>query len=324
HAARRAPLAGAAAAGQRQARQAAPRRRPGLTAGCAPGAGSGFEYSAPALPASPPPGDSSMFTLSRLVARPILGFAALAIAGSTARADTLQVPGDSSSIQGAILLAADGDTILVAPGTYVETIDFSGKQIVVESTGGAAVTTIDAEGGGTTVTADSEESDGTALRGFTVTGGSGRPTSIAQEIAGGGIYVGQDAHLEVTDCRVTGNVLLAAQPTLGGGIYADRAWLGVHDCELAANSANQGAALYSRNAHELSVSGCDVSGNTATVATGSIRASVYLDGGSFGSVTDCIVHDNNGTGLHKYNYFADVEQCTFYGNTLYGYSHNAS
>ena len=48
-------------------------------------------------------------------------------------AATIHVPGDSTTIQAGINGAADGDTVLVQPGTYVENINFNGKNIVVGS-----------------------------------------------------------------------------------------------------------------------------------------------------------------------------------------------
>ena len=50
------------------------------------------------------------------------------------------------TIQAGIDAASNGDTVLVAPGTYVENIYFKGKAITVTSSGGAAATIID--GGG--------------------------------------------------------------------------------------------------------------------------------------------------------------------------------
>ncbi|MEW6747026.1 MAG: right-handed parallel beta-helix repeat-containing protein [Planctomycetota bacterium] len=74
-------------------------------------------------------------------------------------------------IQDAIELAADGDTVLVLPGTYGELIDFRGKAITVRSSAGAAATIIDGQDQGTVVTFRSGEDRDSVLEGFTVTNG---------------------------------------------------------------------------------------------------------------------------------------------------------
>lgn len=48
-------------------------------------------------------------------------------------ATTIQVPSEAPTIQAAIDSAANGDTVLVSPGTYFENIIFNGKNIVVAS-----------------------------------------------------------------------------------------------------------------------------------------------------------------------------------------------
>ena len=58
----------------------------------------------------------------------------------------LLVPEAYPTIQAAIDAAAAGDTVRVGPGTYNERIDFLGKTIVVESTGGAVETIIEPNG----------------------------------------------------------------------------------------------------------------------------------------------------------------------------------
>ena len=59
-------------------------------------------------------------------------------------AGVLEVPASFATIQLAIDSSFDGDEIVVAPGTYPESIDFQGKSIVVRSSAGADVTIIDA------------------------------------------------------------------------------------------------------------------------------------------------------------------------------------
>ena len=60
--------------------------------------------------------------------------------------DIISVPVDQVTIQDAINAASDGDEVVVAPGTYPEVIDFSGKAITLRSSDGATVTTIDGAG----------------------------------------------------------------------------------------------------------------------------------------------------------------------------------
>ena len=45
----------------------------------------------------------------------------------------INIPDDFDSIQAGIENSADGDTILVAPGTYLENINFKGKEILLSS-----------------------------------------------------------------------------------------------------------------------------------------------------------------------------------------------
>lgn len=51
----------------------------------------------------------------------------------SAPAAIINVPGDQPSIQAAINAAVNGDEIIVAPGRYLENINFLGKAITVRS-----------------------------------------------------------------------------------------------------------------------------------------------------------------------------------------------
>ncbi|MEA3296824.1 MAG: hypothetical protein U9R56_03050 [candidate division Zixibacteria bacterium] len=55
---------------------------------------------------------------------------------------TFRVPSDYPTIQSAIDASSDGDTVLVAPGTYEEEVNFLGKSIKLLSEEGAEATTI--------------------------------------------------------------------------------------------------------------------------------------------------------------------------------------
>jgi len=92
--------------------------------------------------------------------------------GFSAFGSLLRVPADFPTIQQAIDAASDHDLVLVGPGTYHETIDFLGKNIVVKSAAGRDATVIDGTGlFPHVVTFQSGETAAAALIGFTVTGG---------------------------------------------------------------------------------------------------------------------------------------------------------
>ncbi len=84
---------------------------------------------------------------------------------------TLNVPSSYATIQAAINAASDGDTILVAPGTYTESPDYGGKSLVVKSSDGPLVTTITGADTVNLVVFDDEETRAAVLEGFTLEGG---------------------------------------------------------------------------------------------------------------------------------------------------------
>ncbi|HUU45054.1 MAG TPA: right-handed parallel beta-helix repeat-containing protein [Acidobacteriota bacterium] len=91
---------------------------------------------------------------------------------SPARATTIRVPADQPTIQTGILAASSGDTVLVAAGTYVETLNFSGRSIHLLGESGPDVTQIEPAAPLTTILSIIGGETGT-VSGFTFAGGSG-------------------------------------------------------------------------------------------------------------------------------------------------------
>jgi len=169
------------------------------------------------------------------VASSVLLLTASALAGRV-----IHVPVDQPTIQAAITAASNGDTVLVAPGTYNEQINFLGKAIVVRSQGGNKVTTIDgASVAGPVVRFVSGETLKSVLQGFTIQNGTlccfpyegggievsnSSPTIVSNNIRnnvgagnGGGIniYFGSPV---VKGNTITGNSVAFFGGTEGGGV----------------------------------------------------------------------------------------------------------
>jgi len=114
---------------------------------------------------------------------------------SMLNATIINVPDDQPTIQEGIDASADGDTVLVQPGTYYENINYNGKNIAVASlflttqdTTYISITAIDGNQNGSVVTFNNNESYLASLCGFTITNGSGQIWGSYGYIYGGGIF----------------------------------------------------------------------------------------------------------------------------------------
>jgi len=122
-----------------------------------------------------------------------------------AKAATINVPADQSTVQAGINAANNGDVVLVAPGTYFENINFLGKAIAVKSSAGSKVTIIDGGHANSVVTFDTGEGLKSLLHGFTIQNGN-------SSFYGGGILV------NFASPTITGNVINNNAACVGGGI----------------------------------------------------------------------------------------------------------
>src|SRR5262245_61546399 len=132
----------------------------------------------------------------------ILGLLLLGEPAAALQLVPIHVPADYPTIQSAISAAANGDTIQVAPGTYVENLSFLGKAIRLFSDQGSEVTVIDGNQAGPVVSFTSGEGPQSVLRGFTLRNGK---AGVSPALRGGGIRI-ENSSPTITVNVITNNV----------------------------------------------------------------------------------------------------------------------
>ena len=167
---------------------------------------------------------------------------------SAAHATQILVPSEQPTIQAGVNAASAGDTVLLAPGTYVGdgnwNIDIVTAGIVLGSEDGAAATVIDCQGQGPAIRVSAMGDTSTVIYGLTFTGGVGN-----YEYAGA-VYLLRPAALR--DCVFVGN-----QGQNGGAL---KLWNGgtfvVDRCVFGDNSGtNRGGAIYCDGGGDVAISG---------------------------------------------------------------------
>lgn len=225
-----------------------------------------------------------------------------------AEAMTWNVPADAPTVQAGIDSAAAGDTVLVAPGTYMEPPQAASwgpamlvmkPGVTLKSSGGPSVTTLDAQAQARVIYFTGS---GARIEGFTLTNGAALGSGIGTTGAAA-LFV--TAGVTIVDCTVAGNMgpssVLAcwgANATIvgcsirdnqGGGIYAFHTsgiTLSVMT-SLVVDNAGDGVAM-SGDGVMLVVNGSTLSGNTGHgisiggIATATITNSIlsYSTSGS--------------------------------------------
>ncbi len=168
----------------------------------------------------------------------VLAGVGVVVAGPAQAATVIHVPADQPTIQAGIDAAANGDTVLVAAGTYFEHIDFKGKAIEVRSGEGPHSTIIDGAGTGRVVEFTSGETRASILRGFTITHGRLIPAVVPDLMVGGaGIAVSNSSP------TITGNIITDndASEYAGGGIGAVGGSPLIYDNHIVGNHMSDGA-----------------------------------------------------------------------------------
>ena len=252
----------------------------------------------------------------------IISIASLSIglSGTPALATTWHIPGDSDSIQGGIDFAAPGDTVLVAPGTYQESINFYGREILVGSwyvttsdTSYIELTTLSGAGDDPVARFDHGERRAARLVGLTLSGGHAH--------SGGGVYCSYSSptleRLHIRDCQAD---------WAGGGIFVEGGKPLVSKCVIENNTGGQwGGGGIGCEYSTMDIYGCTIRGNFGTESGGGIMvqdsAPVIVgnrifenDGGSyFGGGIGC----RNSTPVITDNLVADNGGCQYGGGMFY-------
>ena len=215
----------------------------------------------------------------------IIGMASMAF-GSI-----INVPAEQPTIQAGINAAVNGDTVLVANGTYLENIKIMGKAITLAShflmNGDSKHINNTIIDGSQPFNTDSAsvimtfDSPGlNKICGFTLTGGSGKKTvwpNGSFTILGAGVYI-QHSSAEIINNYIINNSIYSSSPSsaiLGGGIF----W---------------GANAFS--GFTLRISGNIIAGNEITggqTGGGGINISNYVIGGELDYLIEENIIENN-------------------------------
>jgi len=181
---------------------------------------------------------------------------------ASASATIINIPGDYPRIQEGIDASADGDTVLVQPGTYVENINFNGHNIVLGSLSlitredsYVPLTIIDGDSLDTVIKLWSGENNTAAIVGFTIRNGYGW--------YGGGISCRH------SDPLIANNIIIQnSSDWAGGGIFC---WSGSNPAILnntiSNNFAPEGGGLLTCWSHPTIIKNVIVN-NAATQGAG--------------------------------------------------------
>jgi hypothetical protein len=198
------------------------------------------------------------------------------------------------TIQKGIDSAVDGDTVLVADGTYSgdgnRDLDFNGKAITVTSENGAEATIIDCQG------REEEPHRGfyfhsgetllSVVDGFTIKNGYGpwEPFSSSTFSVGGGIYCTNSSP------TITNNIITGNTATYGGGIQCwEYSSPRVTNNVITRNSSSEGAGIWCYNYCSATISNNIITENIAVWGGGGVK----IDLASSAEVVNNVIAENS-------------------------------
>jgi hypothetical protein len=266
------------------------------------------------------------------VSHPLLLSLLFAAVPMEAGANTFDVPVPVPTIQGAIDLCADGDTVRVASGTYGGPgnfdLRFGGTDLILVGAG-MDETIIDCGGQARGLSFDHGETSAAIVEGLTIRNGrppsgngggiycnNARPTIRTCAIencsatSGGGIYCFNQANAAILGCRITDNAASS-----GGGIcIAATAGTLIATCRIADNRVlgrGVSGGLYATES-TVTVSSCDITGNESFGAA--------FAGAAVATVQDCDITGNKGYGVAAFSATTQVTiaRCSIEENTDFG------
>ena len=206
----------------------------------------------------------------------------------------IRVPGTMPTIQAAIDVSINGDTILAASGVFTgpgnRDIDFLGRAVAVMSEYPHTETIIDCEGLGRGFIFQSGEPPDSRLKGFVIRNGY-------HDLRGGGIYCVESSPM-ITGCTIENCEAVSD----GGGLYCKRGSTILENCLVAGCSAGYGGGIRVYDG-ALNGAGVTIVDNTAGSKGGGIYS--YLSGIN---LANCIVRDNN---LSSIDYYGDEPLLTW-------------
>jgi predicted outer membrane repeat protein len=265
----------------------------------------------------------------------------------------INVPLDQPTIQAGINAAVNGDTVLVADGTYTSDgnrdIDYGGRNIVVKSVNGPQYTIIDCQGtqweNHRAFIFQNLESTDAILEGFKIQGGY-------KDIADG-IYLTNSSSVTIKNCifqmnrktdiradsfssLVISGCSLIGNPTTLWSIHSTSSNVQIRNCDFINQSHAEAAIMsftdssviiedctFNQNGSAIAIYGsiasiarCSFSGSTGYLKNGALYCIEYGPGSPAAvTVADCVFENNLTNAMYiDFHSFGTITECDFLDN----------